>query len=40
MAVVRNPDGSITVGIVPEPKREDEKKEPAPVKRGGKAVKK
>ena len=31
-----NPDGSITVGIIPEPK---EAKEPAPVKRGGKAVK-
>ena len=37
MAVVHNPDGSITVGIIPEPK---EAKEPAPVKRGGKAVKK
>ena len=33
----RNPDGSITVGIIPEPKQ-DEK--PAPVKRGGKTVKK
>ena len=32
----RNPDGSITVGIIPEPKQ-DEK--PATVKRGGKAVK-
>jgi hypothetical protein len=33
-----NPDGSITVGIIPEPK--GEAKEPAPVKRGGKTVKK
>ena len=38
MAVVHNHDGSITVGIIPEPK--EEAKEPAPVKRGGKAVKK
>ena len=38
MAVVHNLDGSITVGIIPEPK--EEAKEPAPVKRGGKAVKK
>jgi hypothetical protein len=37
MAVVHNPDGSITVGIIPEPK--EEAKEPATVKRGGKAVK-
>jgi hypothetical protein len=37
MAIVRNPDGSVTVGIIPEPK---EAKEPAPVKRGGKTVKK
>jgi hypothetical protein len=36
MAIVRHPDGSITVGIIPEPK---EAKEPAP-KRGGKTVKK
>ncbi len=36
MAVVHNPDGSVTVGIIPEPK---EAKEPAP-KRGGKTVKK
>lgn len=34
----RNPDGSITVGIIPELK--EEAKEPAPVKRGGKTVKK
>jgi len=34
----KNPDGSITVGIIPEPKQDAEK--PAPVKRGGKAVKK
>ena len=34
MAMVRNPDGSITVGIIPEPK--EEAKEPAP-KRGGKS---
>ena len=38
MAVVHNPDGSITVGIIPEPKQEE--KESAPVKRGGKTVKK
>ena len=38
MAVVHNPDGSITVGIIPEPKQEV-KKEPAPAKRGGKTVK-
>ena len=37
MAVVHNPEGSITVGIIPEPKQETEK--PAP-KRGGKTVKK
>lgn len=37
MAVVHNPDGSITVGIIPaEPKPKDE---PAPVKRGGRPPK-
>lgn len=37
----RNPDGSITVGIIPEiiPEPKEEAKEPAPVKRGGKTVK-
>lgn len=40
MAIVRHPDGSVTVGIIPEPKKQGEaKKEPAPVKRGGKTVK-
>jgi len=39
MSIVHNPDGSITVGIIPEPKQET-KQEPAPVKRGGKTVKK
>jgi hypothetical protein len=38
MAIVRHPDGSITVGIIPEPK--EEANGPAPVKRGGKTVKK
>lgn len=38
MAVVHNPDGSVTVGIIQEPK--EEVKEPAPIKRGGKTVKK
>ena len=32
----RNPDGSVTVGIIQEPKQEEK---PAP-KKGGKAVKK
>ena len=41
MAVVHNPDGSITVGIIPtvEPKPA-EKEKPAPVKRGGRTAKK
>lgn len=39
----KNPDGSITVGILPPEKPEPEdkpKQEPAPTKRGGRASKK
>jgi len=37
MGIVRNPDGSITVGIIPAEKPKEEP--PAPVKRGGRPPK-